>query len=98
LIYSLRKALTQQKRLETTCDQLRVPIEYRWSINLLEQDSELTRATTRTPARELTREPIRELTIEPINVAIPEPTRELTRELILEADLDSEKSELGGVH
>lgn len=69
LIYSLRKALSQQKRIENTCDQLRVPIEYRWSINLLEQDSELTRATTRTPARELTREPI--------NAAIPEPTREL---------------------
>ncbi len=94
LIYSLRKALTLQKRLENTCDQLRVPIEYRWSINLLEQGSEPTKATTRTPARE----PIREITREPINAAIPEPTRELTRELILEGDLGSEKSELGGVH
>lgn len=41
LIYSLRKALSQQKRLETTCDQLNIPVEYRWSIALEHQDRAL---------------------------------------------------------
>lgn len=73
LIYSLRKALTQQKQIEKNCDQLRVPVEYRWSINLLEQDSEPTRVPTR----------------EPIIAAIPDSSRELTREPILGFDQDS---------
>lgn len=37
LIYSLRKALSQQKQIENTCEQLHIPVEYRWSISLLEQ-------------------------------------------------------------
>ncbi|NJL91223.1 MAG: DUF5340 domain-containing protein [Coleofasciculaceae cyanobacterium SM2_1_6] len=82
LIYSLRKALTQQKQIENTCEQFRVPVEYRWSINLLEQDSEPTRVPTR----------------EPIKATIPESSRELTRESVLDSNRDSEKSELGGVH
>jgi len=37
LIYSLRKALSQQKQIENACEQLHIPVEYRWSISLLEQ-------------------------------------------------------------
>ena len=33
LIGTLRKALTQQKRLEETCERQQIPIEYRWSLN-----------------------------------------------------------------
>lgn len=33
LIISLRKALAQQKQLETVCQQTHIPIEYRWSLN-----------------------------------------------------------------
>ncbi|MEB3232466.1 MAG: DUF5340 domain-containing protein [Leptolyngbyaceae bacterium] len=33
LISTLRKALTQQKRLEETCQRQQMPIEYRWSLN-----------------------------------------------------------------
>ena len=33
LIITLRKALAQQKQLETICEQTRLPFEYRWSIN-----------------------------------------------------------------
>lgn len=33
LIVTLRKAISQQKHLEETCDRLRVPVEYRWSLN-----------------------------------------------------------------
>ncbi|MGK7871984.1 MAG: DUF5340 domain-containing protein [Xenococcaceae cyanobacterium] len=33
LIITLRKALAQQKQLETTCEQTSVPFEYRWSLN-----------------------------------------------------------------
>ena len=33
LIVSLRKALAQQKQLETTCDQIGLPFEFRWSLN-----------------------------------------------------------------
>ncbi|NEQ96844.1 MAG: DUF5340 domain-containing protein [Cyanothece sp. SIO2G6] len=33
LIGTLRKALTQQKRLEDTCQRQQIPIEYRWSLN-----------------------------------------------------------------
>ena len=33
LIITLRKALAQQKQLETICEQTRIPFEYRWSLN-----------------------------------------------------------------
>jgi hypothetical protein len=33
LIITLRKAIAQQKRLEETCEQYRLPIDYRWSLN-----------------------------------------------------------------
>ena len=33
LIITLRKAFAQQKQLETTCEQTRVPYEYHWSLN-----------------------------------------------------------------
>ncbi|MEM9220647.1 MAG: DUF5340 domain-containing protein [Cyanobacteria bacterium P01_F01_bin.150] len=33
LIGTLRKALTQQKRLEEDCGRQQFPIEYRWSLN-----------------------------------------------------------------
>lgn len=41
LIYSLRKALSQQKQIETTCEQLHIPVEYRWSIAIEHQDTVL---------------------------------------------------------
>jgi Family of unknown function (DUF5340) len=36
LIATLRKAMAQQKQLEEECDRLKVPFEYRWSLNTLE--------------------------------------------------------------
>ncbi len=33
LIVTLRKALAQQKQLETICEQSHFPYEHRWSIN-----------------------------------------------------------------
>ncbi|MEM7773425.1 MAG: DUF5340 domain-containing protein [Cyanobacteria bacterium P01_E01_bin.6] len=33
LIASLRKALSQQKRLESSCDRSQIPIDYRWSVH-----------------------------------------------------------------
>jgi len=33
LISTLRKALTQQKQLEESCERARLPIDYRWSLN-----------------------------------------------------------------
>ncbi|MBE9078049.1 DUF5340 family protein [Romeria aff. gracilis LEGE 07310] len=33
LIVSLRKALSQQKRLEETCRHEQTPVEYYWSLN-----------------------------------------------------------------
>ena len=35
LIITLRKALSQQKRLEQSCDRANVPIEYHWSLNTI---------------------------------------------------------------
>lgn len=32
-IATLRKALAQQKQLETACTHLKIPYEYRWSLN-----------------------------------------------------------------
>ncbi len=33
LIITLRKALSQQKHLEQSCDRARIPIDYRWALN-----------------------------------------------------------------
>ncbi|MGG6296065.1 DUF5340 domain-containing protein [Leptolyngbya sp. AN02str] len=33
LIITLRKALSQQKRLEQSCERANLPIDYRWSLN-----------------------------------------------------------------
>ncbi len=33
LILTLRKAFSQQKQLERSCDQLRIPYEYHWSLS-----------------------------------------------------------------
>jgi hypothetical protein len=33
LIVTLRKALSQQKHLEESCDRANIPVDYRWSIN-----------------------------------------------------------------
>lgn len=33
LIVTLRKALTQQKQLEESCQRANLPIDYRWSLN-----------------------------------------------------------------
>jgi hypothetical protein len=33
LIITLRKALTQQKQLEESCERSELPIDYRWSLN-----------------------------------------------------------------
>lgn len=33
LIVTLRKALTQQKHLEESCERAHLPIDYRWSLN-----------------------------------------------------------------
>jgi len=33
LIVTLRKALTQQKHLEESCQRANLPIDYRWSLN-----------------------------------------------------------------
>ena len=39
IIITLRKALSQQKQLEKSCEQARLPYEYRWSINHVEENS-----------------------------------------------------------
>jgi len=33
LIITLRKAMSQQKQLEESCERANIPIEYRWSLN-----------------------------------------------------------------
>ncbi|MEL6221193.1 MAG: DUF5340 domain-containing protein [Cyanobacteria bacterium J06627_8] len=33
LIATLRKALSQQKQFENSCDRAQIPIDYRWSLN-----------------------------------------------------------------
>jgi hypothetical protein len=33
LVITLRKALAQQKQIETSCEQLNIPFEHRWSIH-----------------------------------------------------------------
>lgn len=34
LVVTLRKALTQQKQLEESCQRDNIPVDYRWSLNL----------------------------------------------------------------
>ncbi|MFW6358418.1 MAG: DUF5340 domain-containing protein [Chroococcales cyanobacterium] len=36
LIITLRKALAQQKQLESACDRTNLPYEYHWSMNRIE--------------------------------------------------------------
>lgn len=38
LIITLRKAASQQKRLEEACERHQLPIDYRWSLNTTEQN------------------------------------------------------------
>jgi hypothetical protein len=33
LIATLRKAFSQQKQLESSCDRAQIPVDYRWSLN-----------------------------------------------------------------
>jgi hypothetical protein len=33
LIVTLRKALSQQKNLEESCERAKIPVDYRWSLN-----------------------------------------------------------------
>lgn len=33
LIFTLRKALSQQRNLEEACDRLGIKVDYRWSLN-----------------------------------------------------------------
>lgn len=39
IIITLRKALSQQKQLEKSCEQSRLPYEYRWAINHVDDKS-----------------------------------------------------------
>lgn len=41
LIATLRKALAQQKQLETYCDRASLPYEYHWALNTLTPSSPL---------------------------------------------------------
>jgi hypothetical protein len=40
LVITLRKALAQQKQIETICDQTKILYEYRWSLNSQEPNNE----------------------------------------------------------
>ena len=42
LIITLRKALALQKQLEEDCQRKQLPIEYRWSLNNLTTEKEMT--------------------------------------------------------
>ncbi|NDJ16636.1 DUF5340 domain-containing protein [Myxacorys almedinensis] len=46
LIIILRKALSQQKHLEQTCDRLRLPVEYRWSLNCVDAPEGVAKVPT----------------------------------------------------
>ena len=37
LIRTLRKAFSQQKRLEESCERARIPVEYHWSLNMTDE-------------------------------------------------------------
>ncbi len=38
LIVTLRKALSQQKHLEESCERAKLPIDYRWALNHVTAD------------------------------------------------------------
>ncbi|MCY7394416.1 MAG: DUF5340 domain-containing protein [Leptolyngbyaceae cyanobacterium CAN_BIN12] len=38
LIITMRKAISQQKRLEEACERYQLPIDYRWSLNTAAQN------------------------------------------------------------
>jgi hypothetical protein len=40
LIATLRKALAQQKQLEAACDRANLPVDYRWSLNNANSETE----------------------------------------------------------
>lgn len=40
LIITLRKAVAQQKQIETVCEQTHVPFEYYWSLNSIDTNPE----------------------------------------------------------
>lgn len=42
LIRTLRKAFSQQKRLEESCERSRIPIEYHWSLNTTDEAASMT--------------------------------------------------------
>lgn len=43
LISTLRKALAQQKQLEQNCERTNLPIEYRWSLNSINEEVKSTK-------------------------------------------------------
>ncbi|MEC4986418.1 MAG: DUF5340 domain-containing protein [Oscillatoria sp. PMC 1068.18] len=56
LIFTLRKALAQQKQLEATCDRANLPYEYHWSLNSMvikaSQEAELISKHTEVAGRD----------------------------------------------
>ncbi len=46
LIITLRKALAQQKQLEESCKRYQLPVEYRWSLNRLNPESDSPEAAS----------------------------------------------------
>lgn len=42
LIRTLRKAFSQQKRLEESCERSRIPIEYHWSLSATDEAKNIT--------------------------------------------------------
>ncbi len=43
LIITLRKALAQQKQLEATCERHHIPVDYRWSLNEPNSESQASK-------------------------------------------------------
>lgn len=43
LISTLRKALVQQKQIERSCERVNLPVEYRWSLNSLNEEVKSTK-------------------------------------------------------
>jgi hypothetical protein len=43
LIITMRKAISQQKRLEETCERYQLPIDYRWSLNTPAQNERVSK-------------------------------------------------------
>ncbi|WAL60940.1 DUF5340 domain-containing protein [Thermocoleostomius sinensis] len=58
LIVTLRKALTQQKQLEESCQRANVPIDYRWSLNHTASEPSVLNAIASPPAEPVESEPI----------------------------------------